>query len=49
MELVNKVGVDRQIADEWMVVGEGEEFLLSLLPDQPAKIFKSVGAGFERL
>ena len=49
VELVNKVGVDRQIADEWMVVSEGEEFLFSLLAEQPAKIFKSVGASFERL
>ena len=49
MELVNKVGVDAQIADEWVVVGEGEDFLLSLLAEQPPKIFKSVGAGLERL
>ena len=49
MELVNKVGVDAQIADEGVVVGEGEDFLLSLLDEQPPKIFKSVGAGFERL
>ena len=48
MELVNKVGVDAQIADEWMVVGEGEDFLLILLAEQPTKIFKSVGASFER-
>ena len=45
----NKVGVDAQIADQWMVVGEGEDFLLSLLTEQPTKIFKSVGASFERL
>jgi RNA-directed DNA polymerase len=31
VELVNKVGVDRQITDQWMVIGEGEDFLLSLL------------------
>ena len=49
MELVNKVGVDRQVSDEWMVVGEGEDFLLILLAEQPTKIFKSVGASFERL
>ena len=49
MELVNKIGVDRQITDEWMVVSEGEDFLLTLLAEQPAKIFKSVGASFERL
>ena len=49
LELVDKARVDRQIADEWMVVSEGEEFLFSLLAEQPAKIFKSVGASFERL
>jgi hypothetical protein len=49
VELVDKVGVDAQISDEWMVVGEGEDFLLSLLAEQPTKIFKSVGASFERL
>jgi hypothetical protein len=49
VELVNKVGVDRQIADQWMVVSEGEDFLLSLLAEQPTKIFKSVAASFERL
>ena len=47
MELVNKVGVDRQVSDEWMVVGEGEDFLLTLLAEQPTEIFKSVGASFE--
>jgi hypothetical protein len=45
----NKVGVDRQVADERMVVGGGEDFLLSLLAEQPTKIFKSVAVGFERL
>jgi hypothetical protein len=49
LELVDKVGVDAQIADEWMVVGEGEDFLLSWLAEQPPKIFKSVGASFECL
>ena len=49
VELVNKVGVDRQIADKGMVVGEGEDFLFTLLTDQTADIFKAVGAGFERL
>ena len=49
MELVNKIGVDRQITDEWMVVSEGEDFLFSLLADQPSEIFKSVGAGLKRL
>ena len=49
VELVNKVGVDAQISDEWMVVGEGEDFLLTLLAEQPTKIFKLVGASFERL
>ena len=49
LELVDKVGVDAQIADEWMVVGESEDFLLSLLAEQAPKIFKSVGASFERL
>ena len=49
LELVDKVGVDAQIADEWMGVGEGEDFLLSLLAEQPTEIFKSVGASFERL
>jgi hypothetical protein len=46
VELVNKVGIDRQIADQWMVVSEGKDFLLSLLVEQSAKIFKCVGAGF---
>ena len=49
VELVNKIGVDRQITDEWMVVSEGEDFLFSLLADQPSEIFKSVGAGLKRL
>ena len=49
MELINKVRVDRQIADERMAVGEGKGFLFTLLADQAAKIFKAIGAGFERL
>jgi hypothetical protein len=49
VELVNKVGVDRQIADEWMVVSKGEDFLLTLLAEQSTKIFKSIGASFECL
>ena len=49
VELINKIRVDGQIADEWMVVSEGEDFLLGLLANQPSKIFKSVGAGFKRL
>ena len=49
MELINKVRVDRQIADERMAVGEGKGFLFTLLADQVAKIFKAIGAGFERL
>ena len=48
VELINKIRVDGQIADEWMVVSEGEDFLLSWLAEQPTKIFKSVGASFER-
>src|SRR3981081_3164441 len=49
VELINKVRVDRQIADERMAVGEGKGFLFTLLADQAAKIFKAVGAGFKRL
>jgi len=48
VELINKVGVDCQIADEGMIVGEAEELLLGLLAQQTSKIFKTVGAGFER-
>jgi hypothetical protein len=47
--LINKVGVDCQIADERMAVGEGKSFLFTLLADQATKIFKAVGASFERL
>src|ERR1700759_4215927 len=32
-----------------MVIGEGEDCLFGLLADQTSKIFKAVGAGFERL
>ncbi len=32
-----------------MVIGEGEDGLFGLLADQPSKIFKAVGASFERL
>jgi len=49
VEPINKVGVDCQIADERMVLGEGQDFLFTLLADQAAKIFKAVGAGLERL
>jgi hypothetical protein len=49
VELIYKVGVDCQIADERMAVGEGEDFLFTLLADQAAKIFEAVAAGFERL
>ena len=49
MELIDKVRVGRQIADERMAVGEGKGFLFTLLADQAAKIFKAIGAGFERL
>ena len=49
MEPINKVGVDSQIADERMAVGEGKDFLFALLADQAAKIFEAVGAGFKRL
>ena len=31
-----------------MIVGEAEELLLGLLAQQTSKIFKTVGAGFER-
>ena len=48
VELINKVGVDRQIADERMALGEGEDFLFTLLADQTPNIFKAVGACFER-
>ena len=49
MQLVNKVGVDRQIADERMLIGKGKVFLFAWLADQAAQVFKSEGAGFERL
>jgi hypothetical protein len=49
VESINKVGVDCQIADKWMAVGECKDFLFALLADQAAKIFEAVGAGFERL
>jgi len=32
-----------------MVIGEGEDGVFGLLADQTSKIFKAVGAGFERL
>jgi len=32
-----------------MVIGKGKGFLFTLLADQAAKVFKAVGAGFERL
>jgi len=32
-----------------MVIGEGEDRLFGLLADQTSKIFKAVGASFERL
>jgi len=32
-----------------MVIGEGEDCLFALLADQTSKIFKTEGAGFERL
>jgi hypothetical protein len=49
VELINKVRVHGQIADEGMAVGEGKSFLFTLLADQAAKIFKAIGAGFKRL
>jgi hypothetical protein len=49
MQLVNKVGVDRQIANERVVLGEGKGFLFTLFAEQTAKIFKAIGSGFERL
>ena len=49
VEPINKVGVDCQIADEWIALGEGQDFLFTLLADQAAKIFKGVGAAFKRL
>ena len=49
MELVNEVGVDGQIADERMGIGEAENLLFALFADQSSEIFKAVGAAFERL
>src|SRR5271166_2366702 len=49
VELINKVGVDRQIADEGVAIGEGEDFLFTLLADQTPNIFKAIRACFERL
>jgi hypothetical protein len=49
VELVNEVGVDRQIADEGMGIGEAEDLLFGLFAEESSKIFKAVGAAFERL
>src|SRR2546430_4562110 len=49
VELVNEVGVDREVADERMVFGEAEDLLFRWAADQSAKIFKAISAGFERL
>jgi hypothetical protein len=49
VELVNKVGVDRQIADERMAIGEGKDFLFTLLANQTPNIFKAIRACCERL
>ena len=48
VELINKVGIDCQIADERMAFSEGQNFLFTVLADQAAKIFKAVGTGFKR-
>ena len=48
VELIDKVRVGRQIADERMAVGEGKGFLFTLLADQAAKIFEAIGASSER-
>jgi len=48
VELVNEVGVDREIADERMVFGKAENWLFRLLTDQPPKIFKTMSAALER-
>ena len=48
VELFNEVGVNGQIADEWMVFGEAEDFLLRWVAQQPPKIFKAMGAALER-
>src|ERR1700738_5582728 len=49
VELVNEVGVDREVAEERMVFGEAEDLLFRWAADQAAKIFKAIGAAFDRL
>jgi hypothetical protein len=49
VELVNKVGVDCQIADKGMALGESKDFLFRLLAEQTPDIFKAVGTRSERL
>jgi len=40
MQLVNKVGVDRQIANERVVLGEGKGFLFTLFAEQTRRSLK---------
>ena len=49
MELVNEVGVDSQIPDKRMGLGEAEDLLFGLFANETSKIFKAMGAGSERL
>ena len=49
VELVNEVGVDGQITNERMLVGEAEELLLGGITEQPPKIFKTMSTALERL
>ena len=41
LELVDKVRVDRQIADKGVVIGESKDSLFALLADETPEIFKS--------
>jgi hypothetical protein len=49
VELVNEVGVDSQIPDQRMSLGEAEGLLFGLFPYETLKIFKAMGPGSERL
>jgi hypothetical protein len=48
VELVNEVGVDGQITNERMLLGEAESLLLGWIAQQPSKIFKPMSAALER-
>jgi hypothetical protein len=47
VELVNEVGVDAQITNQRMVLGEAECLLLGGITEEPPKIFKAVSAALK--